>query len=265
MRLTVIVNTYENPVALDAVLARLCRARCLADELVLADDGSGPATREVVELWKKRAPMPLRHAWQEHNGFRRARILNAAIALAQGDYLVFLDGDCLPSPRFASDHRALAEAGCFVQCRRCFIAESCVPDVLAGKKSLGRLALAGKISGLFKSFRLPWLVMRRDQDLHGILGCNLAIWKKDLVAVNGYDESYEGWGKEDSDLAARLYHLGRQRKFVHGRAIVYHLNHPPASRAQVPDAEKRLQETIDTQRVRARRGLDLHEPAKAGD
>jgi len=258
MKLTVIVNTYENPVALDAVLARLCRARVLADEIVVADDGSGPATREVVELWKKRAPMPLRHAWQEHQGFRRARALNGAIAQAQGDYLVFLDGDCLPSPRFAADHRALAEEGCFVQCRRCFIAQSCVPDVLAGKKTLGQLALTGKITGLFKSFRLPWPILRRDQDLHGILGCNLAIWKKDLIAVNGYDESYEGWGKEDSDLAARLYQLGRQRKFVHGRAIVYHLNHPPASRAKVPDAEKRLQETIATKRVKALRGLDAH-------
>ncbi len=93
MKLTVIVNTYENPVALDAVLARLCRARLLADEIVVADDGSGPGTREVIERWKKRAPMPLRHAWQEHNGFRRARILNAAIAQTGGAYVVFLDGD----------------------------------------------------------------------------------------------------------------------------------------------------------------------------
>ncbi len=156
------------------------------------------------------------------------------------------------------DHRALAEAGCFVQCRRCFITESAVPEALAGKKSLGQLALAGKISGLFKSFRLPLPVIRCDQNLHGILGCNLAIWRNDLLAVNGYDESYEGWGKEDSDLAARLYQLGRHRKFVHGRAIVYHLNQPPASRSRLPDAEKRLQETIETKRVKALRGLDLH-------
>jgi glycosyltransferase involved in cell wall biosynthesis len=260
MRLSVLINTYENPVALDAVLARLCHAREPADEWVVADDGSGPATREIVEAWRKRAPRPVRHAWQEHHGFRRARVLNAAIAAAQGDYLVFLDGDCLPSEPFASDHRALAEAGCFVQCRRCFVEESAVPDALAGRKSLGQLALTGKISGLFKSFRLPWPVIRRDQALHGILGCNLAVWKKDLVAVNGYDESYEGWGKEDSDLAARLYHLGLQRKFVHGRAIVYHLNHPPASRAQLADAAKRLEETVATRRVKALRGLDQHPP-----
>jgi glycosyltransferase involved in cell wall biosynthesis len=263
VRLTVVINTYENPVALDAVLARLCRARQLADELVVADDGSGPPTRDVVETWKRRAPMPLRHAWQEHQGFRRARALNTAISAAQGDYLVFLDGDCLPSEKFASDHRVLAEENYFVQCRRCFVEEDSVADVLAGKKSLAQLALTGKISGLFKSFRLPWPVIRRDQNLNGILGCNLAIWKKDLVAVNGYDESYEGWGKEDSDLAARLYHLGRKRKFVHGRAIVYHLNHPPASRAWVPDALKRLEETIATRRIPARRGLDQHAPGSS--
>ena len=261
MRLTVLINTYENPVALDAVLARLARARELADELVVADDGSGVSTREVVAKWQKRAPMPVRHAWQEHRGFRRARALNTAITLAQGDYLVFLDGDCLPSPRFASDHRALAEDGCFVQCRRCFVEEGCVPDALAGRKTLLQLALGGKITGLFKSFRLPWPVIRRDQELKGILGCNLAIWKKDLVAVNGYDESYEGWGKEDSDLAARLYHAGLRRKFVHGRAIVYHLNHPPASRAKLPEAEQRLEETLHTRRIKALRGLEQHSTA----
>jgi len=262
VRLTVVINTYENPAALDAVLARLCRARYLADELVIADDGSGPATREVVDKWKLRAPMPLTHAWQEHQGFRRARALNNAIAAAKGDYLVFLDGDCLPSPLFAADHRTLAEEGFFVQCRRCFIEEAAVPEAISGKTSMLRLALAGKITGLFKSVRLPWPKLRRDKDLHGILGCNLGIWKKDLVEVNGYDESYEGWGKEDSDLAARLYHAGRQRKFVHGRAIVYHLNHPPASRAQVPDAEKRLQETISSGRTKALRGLDQHPAAQ---
>jgi glycosyltransferase involved in cell wall biosynthesis len=245
-------------VALDAVLARLCQAPQPAEEIVVADDGSGPSTREVVAKWAKLAPMPVRHAWQEHTGFRRARVLNLAIAMATTEVLVFLDGDCLPSPRFASDHRALAEAGYFVQCRRCFVVEECVPDVLAGKVSLCSLALRGKITGLFKALRLPWPTVRRDQGLRGILGCNLAIRRDDLVAVNGYDESYEGWGREDSDLAARLYHLGRRRKFVHGRAIVYHLNHPPASRGQLALAEQRLKETLDTRRIRAVRGLDQH-------
>jgi len=259
--LTVIINTYENPAALDAVLARLCRGRQRADELIVADDGSGPATREVVESWAMKAPMPVKHAWQEHAGFRRARVLNAAIATAEGEYLVFLDGDCLPSARFASDHRAMAEENYFVQCRRCFIDESAVPAAIDGSRSMLKLALSGQISGLFKSVRLPWPTIRRDQKLEGILGCNLGIWKQDLVDVNGYDESYEGWGKEDSDLAARLYHLGRQRKFIHGRAIVYHLNHPPASRAQLPDAMRRLEETIASGRIKAMQGLDCH-PAK---
>lgn len=258
MRLTVVVNTYENPAALDAVLKRLCKGRRHADELIVADDGSSQATRDVVENWTMRAPIPVKHAWQEHLGFRRARVLNAAIAAAEGDYLVFLDGDCLPSARFASDHRAMAEAGFFVQCRRCFIDESAVPSAIDGSRSMLKLALSGQITGLFKSVRLPWPTIRRDQDLHGILGCNLGIWKQDLVDVNGYDESYEGWGKEDSDLAARLYHLGRQRKFIHGRAIVYHLNHPPASRAQLPDAMRRLEETISSGRIKALQGLDRH-------
>jgi hypothetical protein len=83
----------------------------------------------------------------------------------------------------------------------------------------------------------------------------LGIWREDLIAVNGYDESFTGWGREDSDLAARLFHLGRKRKFVRGRAVVFHLNHPVASRAQLESNQARLEETLKIKRVRAVSGI----------
>ena len=92
-----------------------------------------------------------------------------------------------------------------------------------------------------------------------MLGCNLAAWRRDLETINGFDEDYEGWGiGEDSDLGARLYNLGNHRKLVYGRAIVYHLNHPELSKEHVPESKARLQNTVDSKRVRCTRGLNLH-------
>ena len=91
--------------------------------------------------------------------------------------------------------------------------------------------LAGKITGAAKGVRWPAPIIRHDTKQRGIIGCNMAFWRDDLVAVNGFDEDYTGWGTgEDSDIGTRLYHLGRPRKFVYGRAITFHLNHPPAPR-----------------------------------
>ena len=87
----------------------------------------------------------------------------------------------------------------------------------------------------------------------------MGFWRDDLIAVNGFDEGYTGWGiGEDSDLGTRLYHLGRLRKFVYGRAIVYHLNHPAPPKHHVPASQARLTETIRSHKVRCDRGIDQH-------
>ena len=93
----------------------------------------------------------------------------------------------------------------------------------------------------------------------GIIGCNMAMWKKDLLEISGWDEEYEGWGLgEDSDICSRLYHLGRPRKFVYGRAILYHLHHPILSRDHVPKGQSRLEETLRTKKVRCIKGVNQY-------
>ncbi len=160
-----------------------------------------------------------------------------------------------------ADHLALAEQGTFVQGRRAFVDEKKVADLLAGRVNLGQLALTGHISGLFKAIRWPLPIIRRNQGQRGLIGCNLAIWREDLVAVNGFDEAYEGWGiGEDSDLCSRIYHLGRHRKFVYGRALVFHLNHPQLDKKHVPESLQRLEETLRTKKIRCEMGLNTHQP-----
>jgi glycosyltransferase involved in cell wall biosynthesis len=255
---SVIVSTYNQPAALGCILAALQRQRLAPTQIIVADDGSSPETAEVINHHQFNFGSRLLHVWHEDHGFRKTIILNKAIAQASQPYIVFLDGDCVPSRHFIADHAALAEPGYFVQGRRAFIAEASVRDYLAGNVSLPRLALTGRLSGLFKAIRLPCPIVRKNQGQRGLIGCNLAIWRDDLLAVNGFDEAYEGWGMEDSDLCSRLYHLGRQRKLVHGRALVYHLNHPVASRAQVKTNQARLAQVLATRAVRCEHGLDQH-------
>jgi GT2 family glycosyltransferase len=101
-------------------------------------------------------------------------------------------------------------------------------------------------------------VIQRNTGQRGIIGCNMGFWRDDLLAVNGFDEDYIGWGGEDSDLGTRLYHLGRPRKFVYGRAIVYHLNHATQDRARAQAAWQRLTDTIRTRKIRCAHGVEQH-------
>ncbi len=255
-KVSLIVATYEQPRALAKVLEGLSLQTEVPGEILIADDGSSANTRGLIEEWHPKLPAPMRHLWHEHAGFRKTIILNKAVAAAGGDYLVLLDGDCVPHRRFISDHARLAEPGFWVQGRRCFVREQFVPEFSLRTASPWLWFLRGRLSGFAKGARFPFPVVLRNAEQRGIIGCNMGFWREDLVAVNGFDEAYTGWGiGEDSDIGTRLYHLGRPRKFVYGRAIVYHLNHPMAGRAHVPASLDRLAETIRSRRVRCEIGL----------
>jgi glycosyltransferase involved in cell wall biosynthesis len=256
--ITLIVSTYDNPGALGKILESLVIQTMAPLEIIVADDGSGEPTRILIEESIRRLGLPIRHIRQEHEGFRKSIILNRAIAAARGDYLIFLDGDCVPARDFIADHASLAERGFWVQGRRAFVDESCVSTFTPTTRCIRNLILSGKLTGLPKALRLPGPIVKRDQQQRGILGCNLGVWREDLVAVNGYDETFVGWGREDADLANRLYHLGRPRKFVYGRAILYHLNHPVVSRNRLSENQSLLEQTIAERRIRAVKGLDQY-------
>ncbi len=257
-QISLIVSTYERPGALEQVLQGLERQSHGPLEILIADDGSGPATRALIGQWQTRFAVPLRHHWQPDQGFRKTLILNQAIAAAKGDYIVLLDGDCVPHSKFIADHAALAEKNFWVQGRRCFVKEKFAPAFSAATP-LCLWMLAGRITGLAKAVRLPFPLVRRNTGQRGIIGCNMGFWREDLLAINGFDEEYTGWGiGEDSDLCTRLYHLGRPRKFVYGRALVYHLNHPMLGRSHIEASRQRLAETIRSGKIRCQHGIEKY-------
>jgi len=259
-QISLIISTYNWPEALEKVFRGLKLQTEMPGEIIIADDGSAEPTCQVIEDWKSRLPTPLRHVWHKDLGFRKTIILNQATSIARGEYIVFLDGDCVPDSHFIEDHARLAERGFWVQGRRCFIKQRAVSAFELEKANRLLWLLTGRLSGAFKAFRLPRPLVQRDTSQRGILGCNMGLWRDDLMAVNGLDEEYFGWGVgEDSDLGSRLYHLGRPRKLVYGRAIVFHLNHPPVSKEHLPSHMNRLETTLKLGKVRCARGLDQHE------
>jgi len=263
--ISIVVTTYNRDDALAAVLRSLAGQADPEFEVVVADDGSRPSTALLVETWKGRVGRRLEHVWHEDRGFRAAEIRNRAVLLARGSYIIFLDGDCLARPDFVARHRALAEAGYFVAGNRVLLSDAMTRKVLAERLPVERwpllrwlgARLAGGINRLAALLTLPLGPARlwRKDRWEGVRSCNLAVWRDDLVRVDGFDADYQGWGREDSDLVVRLLRAGVARKDGNFATGVLHLHHKEFDRAALPDNDTRLNAVIGADAIRARRGL----------
>lgn len=254
---SLVIATYNWPAALDVVLRSVRAQRQLPDEVLVADDGSGEATRLVVMAHQTDFPVPLLHVWHEDRGFRLAAIRNEAIRRARGDYLIQVDGDMVLHRRFVQAHVAFARRGTYVQGSRCLLEPGVTATILRER----RAALSPFARGLRNrqnAWYLPWLSGfvggPRDPDRR-TRGCHMAFWRDDLLAVNGYDEGFEGWGREDSELAARLIHSGVQRRNFKFGAVAWHLWHPQADRHRFRVNDDRYELTVRERRRRCEQGL----------
>lgn len=267
--ISVIVTTCNREDALDAVLRSLSRQTDRDFEVIVADDGSGPATARMIESWKPKFGGRLSHVWQERNGFRAAEIRNRAIVASKGKYCIFLDGDCITRRDFVAVHRRLAEPGWFVTGNRILLSEQLTDTILRDKldpeswsyRAWARERAKGGINRTVPLVRLPLGPLRklRWRAWRGARSCNLGIWRSDLDRVDGFDSDYAGWGREDSDLLVRLLHAGVRRKDGVFATGVLHLWHPAADRSWLPDNDRKLDEARSGQRIRALRGLSAVE------
>jgi len=268
MRTAVIVTTYNRPDALAAVLEGYLAQIGATFELIVADDGSTADTGEVVTRYAARAPFPLRHVWQEDRGFRAAAARNRALAATQAEYIIFTDGDCIPRRDFVARHCALAERGCFLVGNRVLLSAGFTRRALTEHLPLhqwGALRwLAARCTGGINRW-LPLLSLGDGAWRHsaprrweGAKTCNLSAWRADLARVNGLDESYSGWGLEDSDLVIRLLHAGIRHKNARFATPVLHLWHRENDRSLLPENRLRLDELLASSRIEARRGLSQY-------
>jgi glycosyltransferase involved in cell wall biosynthesis len=260
--LTLAISTYERPDALGAVLATVARQSSPPDELIVADDGSSAATRDVVARFATQTAFPVHFVRQEHDGFRLARLRNLAIARASGAYIVFVDGDMLLHPHFIADHRRIARPGCFTQGVRILLSPTVTSRLLANTSALPTFFSSG-IGALRRLYtmRSPALSFAMRRFANGVIslkGSNQAFWRQDLVAVNGFNEAFVGWGPEDKELVERLLVHGTRRQTLLFGGIAWHLDHEPASRERRALNVRILDETRARRLSRCERGLDAH-------
>jgi glycosyltransferase involved in cell wall biosynthesis len=274
--ISVIVTTFNREDALEAVLSTLSRQSDQAFEVVVADDGSCAMTAAVVERWRGRLGVSLTHVWQMKCGFRAAEIRNRAILACRGEYCIFLDGDCIAPPDFISTHRKLAQRGWFVTGNRVLLSptltatilqEHLQPEAWSARAWIGE-RLRGGVNRLAALLKLPLGPLRRARARRwrGARSCNLGVWRSDLERIDGFDASYTGWGREDSDLLIRLLRGGVRRKDGRFATGVIHLWHPQVDRAQLTENDARLHAVLQSERTRAQRGLSaLRETAEIGE
>ena len=265
--ISVIVTTYNREDALAAVLRSLARQTDADFEVVVADDGSGPATAALVEAWKARLTHRLAHVWHSDRGFRAAEIRNRAILESRGRYCIFLDGDCLVRPDIVAAHRRLAEPGCFLSGNRVLLSARMTTRVLReglqperwGWPSWVAARRSGGVNRLSALLKLPLGPLRhlRGRAWQGARSCNLAVWRADLDRIDGFDADYAGWGREDSDLIVRLLRAGVRRKDGNFAIGVIHLWHKEADRGFLVENEDKLVRVLGSGRIRARRGLSV--------
>lgn len=260
MLVSLIITTYNWPRALSLVLDAVRAQHELPHEVLIADDGSGPETQTLIARHAADFPVPLHHVWHEDRGFRAAAIRNRAIARASGDYVLQIDGDIVLHPGVVTAHRRYARRGSFVQGSRALLSQARTAQLLeAGLASLGPFSsgVSRRVNAWYAPVLAPLSLGSRDT-VSRIRGCHIAFWREDLLRVNGYDESYEGWGREDSDLTMRLGHAGVVRRNLKFAAVAFHLWHPLNNRDALGRNTARLAEARAERRVRARKGLDQY-------
>ena len=235
---SILVNTFEKPRHLALVLESIAlqRADCRL-EVVVSDDGSTADTAAVVAAFAAHAPFPVRFTTQPHDGFRLARVRNAAARLARGDYLLFLDGDCVVPPHHVAAHLARRRHGTALlgYCARLSRARSelLVPENLP-HADLAALVPHAEQRALARRWRKAWWhAALRHPTKPRLAGGDFGVWRHDFARVNGFDERFVGWGQEDDDLGLRLRAAGVRLESILDATASLHVWHPTDPSAAV--------------------------------
>lgn len=273
MRTAFIVLTYNRPDALLRVLQGLAPQCDSGHEVVIVDDGSSPDTLEALHLNLPRFRCHIRHVWHPDTGFTASHSRNMGVASTSAEYLVFLDGDCIPHPRFIEGHTALRKSGHFVNGNRVLFSEVFTSQVLRGTVDIGHAPwvkwlswrLNGNVNKLTHLLHIPKAPFRTQSEFYWkrIRSCNFGVWREDFEKVNGFDESFEGWGHEDADLVLRLHNAGLVRLNGFFATEVYHLWHKENDRINESQNRERVIQRMASGVTLARRGLE--ETIKAPD
>lgn len=255
-----LIATYNWPQALELVLNSVVAQSQLPTVVVIADDGSTQETKQLIDSYRDKIKVPILHIWQEDKGFRKSKILNKSVAQAQVDYIIQVDGDCIMHPKFVEDHLANVKENCYLYGTRVNIKEQFVASIFESKTILFNY-FSKEIKN--KSRSIHNLFLSKFNKVHSgysdkFRGCNVSFWKKDFVAINGYNEEFEGWGREDSDLVIRMNNNGVLSKRLKFCGIVFHIFHPLKSRDNFQQNDEIQNQTIRDKITFIEKGLSQY-------
>jgi glycosyltransferase involved in cell wall biosynthesis len=230
MKISLIITTYNRPDALNVVLKSVYNQSLLPYEVLIADDGSTESTAIVIQSHQQQFPIPLIHCHHPDLGFRVAHIRNKAIGEANGEYIILTDGDMILHKDFVKDHAASAKTNYFIQGSRVLLDESTMQQTIAEHRihfSWYSPGITNRFNAMHSDILMhAFNAMKTGKkDYHGIRSCNMSAWKKDIIEINGFNEEFVGWGREDSEFAVRLLNAGIHRLNLRFGAICYHLWH----------------------------------------
>ncbi len=242
---SIIISFYNKIDYLKLILAGFERQTFKSFEIIIADDGSGQKVINEIEQFSRKISYKLSHVWQDDKGFRKNKILNKCVTISSSDYIIFIDGDCIPHSEFVNEHfinrrKQFCLTGRRVNLSKKYTALLTAENVKEGliEKETIKIIIDGILGESFdveKGFYFKKEFLRKyfNKKNRGLLGCNFSIHKEDILKVNGFDERYEAPSiGEDTDVQFRLEQIGIRIKSLNNIAVQYHLYHKLQERPQ---------------------------------
>lgn len=259
---TLIISTYNWPEALRLCLLSVKEQSVLPDEVIVADDGSTKSTEDVIESIRPNFPTNLVHIWHEDHGFQLSKIRNKAIAKSSNEYIIQIDGDLVLCKHFIKDHLNLSKRGTFVSGSRVLMNQPLSQKVLQSQN----VRISPFESGLINAhnrIRVTWLSRYmadryKTGSIFSLRGCNMAFWRADLLKVNGYNEGFQHWGGEDSEIAARLMNSGIKKRAVKFGGVAYHMYHEEVARTGNEKTEEYIMNALQQRITFCKNGIEQH-------
>ena len=258
MNHTLIITTYNWPESLFLVLESIKLQSILPDEIIIADDGSDQHTKDFIEEYIKKSNLNILHSWQKDRGFRAARSRNKAIGKSKGEYIILIDGDTILHPDFIRDHLQMREQGCFIQGTRVLLSKALTKKTLENELlnfPFYSVNIKNRKNAVHSNI-LAKVFSHKQNHLNGIKSCNMSFYKNDCLKINGFNNNFEGWGREDSEFVARMIFSGLKRKNVRFNAIQFHLWHNENDRISIKKNDLILSNTIKNCIKRCENGID---------
>lgn len=232
---SLVTPTYNWPEALELLLISIQKQTVLPNEVIIADDGSNEKTTHLIHSFQKKFPVPLIHIYHHDQGNRKPKIMNKAIASAQYEYIVEIDGDIILHPKFIEDHLRYARPNTYLFGSRVNLQENILQHIFTNKITTFGLFSKG-IKKRGRTLRLPLLMcfskIQKNRSTK-LRGCNMSFWKKDFISVNGFNEQLTGWGIDDSEMIQRLHNIGLHGRRLKNVGIVYHIYHPEQDKSHI--------------------------------